>query len=564
MGYKEKYEAWLNDPYMDEATHAELLAIKDDEKEIEDRFYQDLEFGTAGLRGKVGAGTNRMNVYTVARATEGFSRLIDDHGEEAKKAGIVISRDIRHMSEEFARLSAEIFAAHGIHVYIFETIQATPILSYSVRALGTHAGLMITASHNPREYNGYKAYGTEGSQILDGWAKGIESRIAQVTDYSSIPRMDFEEGLRTGMIEYVSEQLLDTYRKKVLALTIHDELVDKNVAIVYSPLNGCGSIPVQDILARRGFTNIHVVKEQEHPDPDFSTVGYPNPEDPKAFKYAEALGKSVNADILMATDPDSDRVALEVRDKDGEYRFINGNRIGALLINYIVSQLHELGRLPKDGAIVKSIVTGDIAFAIGEKYGLSVYNTLTGFKNISAPVNEWDTTHEHTFVFGYEESIGFNHGEFVRDKDAISSCMLVAEMAGFYKKRGMSLLDALEEIFKTYGYYNENLVSIILEGLDGKARINRIMEDFRNRPIMEIAGAKLVKTIDYANDETGLPKSNVLIYHYDNKSWYAVRPSGTEPKIKLYMYTVGETEKESADRLTEIKRSVDAKVESVQ
>ncbi len=550
MDYKEKYEAWLRDDSFDEATHAELLAIQGDDAEILDRFYQDLKFGTAGLRGKLGAGTNRMNLYTVAQASEGFARTIEAEGEEAKKRGIALAYDVRHMSREFAELTAEIFAAHGIHVYLHREIQPTPLLSYTIRKLHAIAGVMVTASHNPREYNGYKAYGEEGSQILDDMANRILDNIAQVTSYASIPKMPLSEGLQCRLIEYVPDEVIEEYVSDVLKLTIHDgEEVDKGVRIVYSPLNGCGNKLVRRILAQRGFEQVYVVPEQELPDSDFTTVGYPNPEDPKAFAYSIELGKRVGADLLLATDPDSDRTALEVRNKEGEYVFLNGNRIGALLVNYILTQKSAAGTLPANGAVIKSIVTGDLIKPICEKYGVEVFEVLTGFKNICAPANEWDRTGEKTYVFGFEESIGFNHGTFVRDKDAVSSAMLVAEMAGFYKKQGKTLLDVLEDLYQEYGHYDERLISIVLEGLDGQALIGRIMESFRAQGIEQIGKMKLVRTVDFDRDETGIPKSNVLKYYYDDKSWYALRPSGTEPKIKLYMYVVGKTAEDAQLKL---------------
>lgn len=550
MDYKEKYEAWLRDDSFDEATHAELLAIQGDDAEILDRFYQDLKFGTAGLRGKLGAGTNRMNLYTVAQASEGFARTIEAEGEEAKKRGIALAYDVRHMSREFAELTAEIFAAHGIHVYLHREIQPTPLLSYTIRKLHAIAGVMVTASHNPREYNGYKAYGEEGSQILDDMANRILDNIAQVTSYASIPKMPLSEGLQCRLIEYVPDEVIEEYVSDVLKLTIHDgEEVDKGVRIVYSPLNGCGNKLVRRILAQRGFEQVYVVPEQELPNSDFTTVGYPNPEDPKAFAYSIELGKRVGADLLLATDPDSDRTALEVRNKEGEYVFLNGNRIGALLVNYILTQKSAAGTLPANGAVIKSIVTGDLIKPICEKYGVEVFEVLTGFKNICAPANEWDRTGEKTYVFGFEESIGFNHGTFVRDKDAVSSAMLVAEMAGFYKKQGKTLLDVLEDLYQEYGHYDERLISIVLEGLDGQALIGRIMESFRAQGIEQIGEMKLVRTVDFDRDETGIPKSNVLKYYYDDKSWYALRPSGTEPKIKLYMYVVGKTAEDAQLKL---------------
>ena len=563
MDYMEKYRAWLADPAIDEESKKELRAIETDEKEIRDRFYQDLKFGTAGLRGKLGAGSNRMNRYTVSLATEGFARVIQDDGAEAMRKGVVISYDVRNFSKEFAQIAAEVFAAHDIKVYLCDDIQPTPVLSYLVRALGTHAGVMITASHNPKEYNGYKAYGPEGSQILDDWADRILNKIAGLDGFSSISQIDLARGLEEEIIEYVDHSHFEDYRRKVLDLAIHDD-IDKSISIVYSPLNGCGYRWVPEILSARSFDRVHIVEEQSMPDGNFTTVGYPNPEDPNAFDLSLDLGDRVDADLLIATDPDADRVAIEVRDIDGSYRFINGNKIGSLLVYYLISELEATGRLPENGAVIKSIVTGDIAKPICEKHGLSYLEVLTGFKNIAAPINAWDRTGEHSFVFGYEESIGFNRGEFVRDKDAVSSTMLIAEMAAFYKKQGKSLLDVLEEIYEEFGYYNERLISIVLEGLDGQQKIGRIMEEFRANPVQEIEDLVLVESIDYQKDDTGLAKSNVLKYRYNDKSWFAIRPSGTEPKIKLYIYSVGKSLEDSEKKLKLLEKAARSIIDRIQ
>lgn len=562
MGYEIVYERWLTDPYFDDATKKELRAIEGDDEEIEDRFYSDLKFGTAGLRGKVGAGANRMNIYTVGRATQGFAEVIKSKGEEAMKRGVAISYDVRHMSKEFSRLTASVFAANGIKVYIYDEIQPTPVLSYTIRHLHTQAGVMVTASHNPMEYNGYKAYWEEGSQILDDVANEILEAISKI-DYPDVKTMDFEEGMKQGLIEWVPESVIEDYFKDILSLTINDEAVDKDINIVYSPLNGCGNKLVRRVLKERGFHNVHVVKEQENPDPNFTTVGYPNPENPAAFELSEKLGHEVGAEILIATDPDSDRLAVEVLNEEGGYTFVNGNRIGALMVHYILSQLDEKGKLPKNGVVVKSLVTGDLTERIAQDYGVEMIEVLTGFKNIAAPANEYDKTGEKTFIFGFEESIGFNYGTFVRDKDAVSSAMILAEMAGFYKKKGKNLLDVLNELYEKYGYHRENLISITLEGLDGKALIDRIMENFRHDPLEEIGDMKLVKVVDYENDETGLPKSNVLKYYYDDKSWFALRPSGTEPKIKLYIYSVGKTLEEGDEKLKRIEKAAKDRIAQV-
>lgn len=563
MDYRKAYQAWLEDEFIDEESKKELRVLDGNDEEIKDRFYTSLQFGTAGLRGKLGAGTNRMNIYTVAQASEGFARFISKQGDKAKKMGVSIGYDVRHFSKEFAELSAEIFAGHGIHVYLHRDICPTPLLSYTVRETGSFAGVMITASHNPKEYNGYKAYNSYGSQILDDWANAIEKEIGGIESYSSVNKIGLEEALDEGLIEYVKNDFIENYVQDILKLTINED-IDYSVNIVYSPLNGCGNKLVRRILKERGFDNVHIVKEQEEPDPDFTTVGYPNPEDPKAFAYSEKLGKEVGADLLFATDPDSDRCALEVKDPNGAYEFFDGNRVGALLGYYILSQLKEKGKLPKNGAVIKSIVTGDLLVAIAKAYGISSFEVLTGFKNIAELPNEWDSTGEYQYVYGFEESIGYNPSTFVRDKDAVSSAMLIAEMAGYYKSKGKSLIDIYKEICDKYGYYNNRLISVVLEGISGKERIERIMKEFRSNPIKEIGELSLSKFIDYKNDDTGMAKSNVLRYFYDDGSWYAIRPSGTEPKIKIYMYSVGKTLEESHKKLEAFEKATNNMMEQVQ
>lgn len=563
MEYLKEYERWLQAEYIDEKTKEELRKIEGEDKDIEDRFYQSLEFGTAGLRGKLGAGTNRMNQYTVGLTAQGLADTILTYGKEAKERGVVIAYDVRHFSKEFSELSAQVFAANGIKSYLFDDIRPTPVLSYAVRELNTISGVMVTASHNPREYNGYKVYWEEGSQILDDVADEVLENIAKLSDFSAVKKMDLQEGIDKGLIKMIGEDIDKTYLEKVLSMAINED-IDKDISIVYTPLNGTGNVLVQEILKRRGFTNVHIVKEQEMPDGDFTTVGYPNPEDPKAFAYAEKLGKEKNAELLIATDPDADRTAIEVRNDKGEYVFLNGNRIGALLVNYILSERHEKGTLPDNGVIVKSLVTGDLSTKIAEKYNVEMIETLTGFKNVCGKANEYDKTGEKTFLFGYEESIGYNYGTFVRDKDAVNSAMMIAEMAGYYKTKGKNLLDVLEELFQEFGYYNESLISVVYEGVDGQEKIKRIMEEFRKEGIQKIGDMELVKTIDYKEDETGLPKSNVLKYYYDNGSWFALRPSGTEPKIKLYIYSVGKTLEDSEKILKEIETVAKEKMDSVE
>lgn len=564
MDYKDTYKKWLEDDRFDEETKKDLLSIKDDEEEIKDRFHQSLKFGTAGLRGKLGAGTNRMNIYNVAQATQGFADTIAEGGEEAKNKGVAIAYDVRHMSEEFAKIAAEVFAANGIKVYIHKEIQPTPVCSYTIRKLGNVAGVMVTASHNPREYNGYKAYNHEGSQILDETADKILGHIAEHPDFFEIPRTDFEEGLKDGIIEYVDDKLIEDYIKEILDCTINDEGIDKDINVVYTPLNGAGNKLVRRILDERGFKNINVVKEQENPDPDFTTVGYPNPEDPKAFKYSENLGKEVGADLLLATDPDSDRCAVEVRDKDGNYKFLTGNLIGSLLTNYILGALKDNGELPENAAVVKSLVSTDLVKPIANKYGVKVYDVLTGFKNIYAVANELDENKSGKFVFGFEESIGYNYKDFVRDKDAVNSAMMITEMAAYYKSQGKSLLDVIDELFNEYGYYSNEVVSIVLEGLDGQERISRIMTQVRNNPIKEVCDYNVKNIIDYQDDDTGLPKSNVLKYYLEDDSWFAIRPSGTEPKIKMYINAIGKDMDESKDKLVKINKFMQDIIDSIE
>ena len=562
MSYKEVYQSWLDDPFFDEETKNELRAIKDEE-EIEDRFYQDLEFGTAGIRGKIGAGTNRMNDYTVSLATEGLAKTIVNRGKEAKERGVAIAYDVRLHSDRFAEIAARVLAANGIKVYLFDDIRATPVLSYTVRKLNTISGIVITASHNPQAYNGYKVYWEEGSQILDEIADEILEEISKVDHYRDIKIMDFEKAKEEGLIEIIGKEIDDEYTAELLKMPIHDD-IDKDVKIVYSPLNGTGNIPVRRVLRERGFNNIIVVPEQEKPDYTFATVGYPNPEDPNAFKYARELGLKKDADLLLATDPDCDRVAIAVRNKDADYTYLNGNQTGALLIYYILSERDKKNDLPKNAAIVKSIVTGDLGKAIAREYGVRTFETLTGFKHICAKANEWDITEEYKFVFGYEESIGYVYKDLVRDKDAVVTSMMIAEMAGYYKKQGLNLLQVLEEIYKKFGYYSEKLISIVLEGSDGQERIKRIMDDIRHNSIESIGEMISERAVDYLTDETEAGKSNVLKYYMDDGSWYAIRPSGTEPKIKLYIYSKAKSRKEASRKVDLIEKVVRHRMESVE
>ncbi|MBC2397722.1 phospho-sugar mutase [Clostridium tetanomorphum] len=574
MDYMKIYEEWLNNEYFDEETRKELRSIKDDPKEIEDRFYRNLEFGTAGLRGKIAAGTNRMNKYIIAKVTQGLADFIVDKGDEAMERGVAIAYDCRHYSYEFAKTAALVLAANGVKAYLFETLRPTPILSYTVRRLKTISGIVVTASHNPKEYNGYKVYWENGAQILSSIANPILEKIENIKSFTEIKNISEEEAKEKGLLKIIGKEIDDEYIEKVKELSIRDD-IDKDIKIVYTPLNGTGNIPVRRVLKERGFKNIIVVPEQENPDPDFTTVGYPNPEDIKAFKYAENLGKEVGAELLIATDPDCDRLAIMVKDKNGEYVAFNGNQTGAILIRYILESRKEKGTLPDNGAIIKSLVTGDMGKAIAEKYGVKTFETLTGFKNICGKENELERTEEYKFIFGYEESIGYVAGDFVRDKDGVISSMLLCEAAAYYKTLGKSLLDILNETYEELGYYREKLISLVLEGIEGQHRIGRMMEVYRKEFPKQIGEVKLVKYIDLEEgkefdmksgevSDSEMPKSNVLKFMLDDESWYAVRPSGTEPKIKIYIYSKGNTLKESENKLKVMEEVIMTKLNSVE
>ena len=572
--YIKIYEKWISSPKLDEKSKKELEDIKNDEKEIQDRFYQDLSFGTAGLRGKLGAGTNRMNSYVIARATHALAKVIEAHGEEYVKKGIAIAYDCRICSDEFAKLSALIMATHGIKAYLFDSLRPTPELSFAVRYYGCASGINITASHNPKEYNGYKVYWCEGSQIKDDIADKVLDEINKMDVFDLPEVITEEEAIKKGLLIYINDEVDKAYYEKVMSLSQRDDdEVDKSIKIVYTPLNGAGNIAVRTILDKKGYKNVFVVKEQENPDGTFPTIKYPNPEDTKAFEYSEKLAKEVGAEILIATDPDSDRLAVEVV-HGGEIIALNGNQTGVLLINYIINALNDKNKMPKNPAIVKSIVTGDMGTAIAQKFGVEMKSVLTGFKNISALPNEWDVTKEKTYIFGYEESIGYNAGVFVRDKDAVSSAMLLAEMAGYYKKQGKTLIDVLNDLFEQYGYYSENTVSISLEGIEGQQRIARMMDEIRKIYPTKIGAADIVEITDYEIQEktdvkTGkkekidIEKTNAIRFLYSDGCWYTLRPSGTEPKIKLYIYTKAENMKKSKDLLQEVEKTVLAVLDTV-
>ncbi|KAF2962012.1 phospho-sugar mutase [Fervidobacterium sp. 2310opik-2] len=561
--YMAEYRKWLESPHVDEETKNELRSIANNDEEIKERFLFELEFGTAGLRGKIGAGTNRMNIYTVGKATQGLAEYILSRGEEYAKRGVVIAYDVRRMSREFARTTAQILAANGVQVYLFDDIRPTPILSYAVRHLKTASGIVITASHNPPEYNGYKVYWEQGSQIMDDIAEPIEENIRKIDDFGKIKKMDFDEAISKGLIKIVGKEIDEAYFEKVLGLSLNDENIDKNISIIYTPLHGTGGRFVRYILTKRGFTNFTIIPEQEEPNGEFPTVEYPNPEDLKAFDLALKYAKEKDADLILATDPDADRNAVMVK-HNGDYVPLNGNQTGALLIEYLLSQRKEKGLLPKNGIIIKSIVTGDLGKLIAKQYGVETFETLTGFKNICGLENMLED--KYSFQFGYEESIGYVTGNFVRDKDGVMMSMLISEMAAYYKKQGKTLVDVLESLYKKFGYYFEGNFSMIYEGLKGMEKIRRIMEVFRKKFPKEIGPLELVGYIDYKErkvyDRNGnvigevekhIPESNVLRFFLSDGSWYAIRPSGTEPKLKVYIYTVDKIETESKKKLSLIK-----------
>ena len=564
MDYQKRYDEWLEKLDESDPLRADLLSIKDDDVEKEDRFYQDLSFGTAGLRGKVGAGTNRMNFYTVGKATQGIADYIVEHGKEAMEKGVVIAHDPRHFSREFSELAAGIFAANGIKVYTFPDLRPTPELAFMVSRLGTQAGINITASHNPKEYNGYKAYWEDGCQVSSEVADGMLEKINAVDIWTGIRKSDYEEGVRNGLITVLGEEYDREYLDKVLGLAIHkgDEL-DLDIPFVYTPLNGCGSVPFREMLKARGFRNWKIVPEQEMPDPDFKTVGYPNPEDPKAFKLSEQYGREFGAELLMATDPDSDRFAIEIRDDEGNYIPLNGNQTGYLLVNYILEGHKTAGTLPEKGAMVKSIVTSTLSDIIARAYGVEMFETLTGFKNICGKI---PYLHEHgyTYLFGYEESVGYAACEEIRDKDGISAGMLVAEAAAYYRKQGKTLYDVLLEIYDKYGYFAEDEPNLVLEGIPGAQRIKRMMSSIREDHPTELAGYKVSKVIDYKDGYEDIPPQNALKFFLENGSWFAIRPSGTEPKIKFYIYSNQPSREEAVAVNKKLKDEILALIQTIE
>ena len=548
----ERFNHWKELKSLCDEDKEKLLTMS--EEEMADSFYQELAFGTAGLRGKIGPGTNRMNEQVIARATRGLAGVIEKRGEKAMDRGVAIAWDVRERSERFMEVAAAMLASCGVQVYIYEGIRPTPMLSFAVRELKTQAGIVVTASHNPKEYNGYKVYWKEGSQIQDAMADEISREIAKY-DYDVWPEKSFEAYKKEGIIHVIDSEVEEKYYALTLDKAVEDD-IKKDISIVYTPLNGTGNLPVRRILRERGFNNIHLVEEQTEPDSTFASVGYPNPEDLHAFEKALALGKEVDADLLIATDPDCDRVAIIAKDKDGEYIPFTGNQTGALLLEYILSRRRIKGDLPSNGAVVKSIVTGDIGRRICMRYGVAMFDALTGFKNICAPANRWDDTAEYEFLFGYEESIGYVYGDHVRDKDAVVTSMMVAEMAAYYLSIGKRLPEVLEDIFRKYGYQGEKLLSVVKEGQQGQAQIQAIMTDLRKNPIRSIESLTVEKVVDYVQGVEGIGTSNVLEYHLDDGSRFYVRPSGTEPKIKLYIYSSDKDKNKAKEKIDWIEAEV--------
>ncbi len=561
MNAQERYQLWLNSPDIDETTKDELRAIANDPQEIEERFYTELEFGTAGLRGILGAGDNRMNIYNVRRATEGLARYLDKTAGDHR--AVAIAYDSRHYSDVFAKETACVLAAHGIQVYLYESLRAVPQLSFTVRELGLSAGVVITASHNPPKYNGYKVYGASAGQSGPEEAAAITKEIRGVEGFKTA-YMDFQEAIDAEKIILIGKQIDEIYYAKTMSLLTQPELVKehgKDLKLVYTPLHGAGNIPVRTILSRIGIPNVAVVPEQEKPDGSFPTVTAPNPEDPNAFTLAFKLAEQTGASVILATDPDSDRLGVAVKKNDGNWQVLTGNQIGSILIHALLTSYQKMGKLPANGLVVRSIVSTQLADAICKRFGVEIKEVLTGFRFIAEQIAEAERTGEHTFLFGFEESYGFLAGGFARDKDAICASMLVAQACVAYQQRGMTLADALEEVYAIYGFYRERVKSYTLEGKAGIEKIQNAMKRLRQEPLTVIAGRKVVKVDDFTKpEETGLPSSNVLRYTLEDETWVTVRPSGTEPKLKLYLGAHAENEEKCDAILADVIGDVDAKL----
>jgi phosphoglucomutase len=561
-----KYEAWLSDPLIDAATKEELRGIAGQEKEITDRFYRDLEFGTGGLRGVMGAGTNRLNAYTVGKATQGLANWLQSGAiADGTRPSVVIAHDSRNNSPEFALDSALVLAGNGITTYLFSALRPTPQLSYAVRALNASSGIVITASHNPPEYNGFKAYGSDGCQLIPEEAEQVITAIGQITGFDEVKRISREEAEAQGLLRWLDAEADQQYIDTVVAQSLNADLLKNGIgekfSIVFTPLHGTGNMPVREVLKQVGFSNVHIVPEQEQPDGYFSTVKSPNPEEREAFTLAIKLGQQVNADIIIGTDPDADRMGAVVKNNEGEYVVLTGNQSGALMVHYVLSQLKERGRLPENGIVIKTIVTSELGANIARSYGAAVENTLTGFKYIGEKMTQYEQTGEHTFLFGYEESYGYLTGTYARDKDAIVASLLICEAAAYYSSQGKTLYDVLQELYAKFGFYSEALESRTLKGLDGVQKIAAIMNDWRQNPPADINGIKVESVLDYGKGQDGLRPENVLKYLLEDGSWFCLRPSGTEPKIKVYFAVKGESEDTAAAAMQTLRTTVMERVD---
>lgn len=573
MGYMETYKSWCDNEYFDEATRDELKSIAGNEAEIEDRFYKDLEFGTGGLRGVIGNGTNRMNVYTVRKATQGLANFIIK--DNAADRGVAIAYDSRRMSKEFADEAALCLNANGIKAYIFPTLRPTPELSFALRELHCIAGIVVTASHNPPEYNGYKVYWEDGAQITAPKDSQIISEVKAVTDYNTVKTMDIDAARVAGLYNVIGYDMDDNYMAALKKMSLNGDIIKQvadDIKIVYTPFNGTGNVPVRRILRELGFKNVYVVPEQEKPDPNFTTLEYPNPEDPKAFTYALKLAKEVDADIILATDPDADRLGVYSKDvKSGEYKSFTGNMSGMLIAEYLLSQRKERGLIHKNGAFVKTIVSTNMADAIAKEYNVKLIEVLTGFKFIGEQIKFFEQQHTYEYEFGFEESYGCLVGTHARDKDAVVAVMALCEAAAYYKTKGLTLWDQMINIFEKYGYYKEGQKAITMKGAEGAAHIAKMMDDLRNNPPKKFGRWDVLETRDYKNDEcivlatgekysTGLPNSNVLYYDLSDNAWCCARPSGTEPKIKFYMGVKGSSLEDAQSMLDELTKAVMEKI----
>ncbi|HGD3856504.1 TPA: phospho-sugar mutase [Streptococcus agalactiae] len=569
MTYTENFQKWLDFEQLPDYLRQELLSM--DEKTKEDAFYTNLEFGTAGMRGYIGAGTNRINIYVVRQATEGLAKLIETKGEEAKKRGVAIAYDSRHFSPEFAFESAQVLAQHGIKSYVFEALRPTPELSFAVRHLNAYAGIMVTASHNPAPFNGYKVYGQDGGQLppADADADALTDFIRAIENPFAVELADLDESKSAGLIQVIGEDVDIEYLREVKDVNINQDLINnfgKDMKIVYTPLHGTGEMLTRRALAQAGFESVVVVESQAKADPDFSTVKSPNPESQAAFALAEELGREVDADVLVATDPDADRLGVEIRQPDGSYKNLSGNQIGAIIAKYILEAHKTAGTLPENAALAKSIVSTELVTKIAESYGATMFNVLTGFKFIAEKIQEFEEKHNHTYMFGFEESFGYLIKPFVRDKDAIQAVLLVAEIAAYYRSRGLTLADGIDEIYKEYGYFAEKTISVTLSGVDGAAEIKKIMDKFRENGPKQFNNTDIVLLEDFQkqtatkNDGTisnlTTPPSNVLKYTLADDSWIAVRPSGTEPKIKFYIATVGNDLADAETKIANIEKEI--------